>query len=187
MYPRIEEPVQIDDEMAAVVARTAPPGREPPGTISVLLHRPAMLRTFLPWATVLAREGALARRDHEILALRTSLHCRSPFEWGEHLLFARDAGLSDDDIDRIVAGPDADGWAPHEAALLRAADELHERCEIGEATWISLAAHYEQGQLVEIPYVVGQYTMLSMVANGLQVGVPAGFRPLPEGSGGASA
>ena len=183
MDPRIEEPVEVDDEMAAIVARTAPADREPPGTIAVLLHRPAMLTTFLPWARVLAREGALARRDHEILALRTSLHCRSAFEWGEHLLFARDAGLTDDDIDRIVAGPDAPGWAPHEAALLRAADELHARCEIDEPTWISLAAYYDDGQLVEIPYVVGQYTMLSMVANGLQVRVPGAFRPLPEPPG----
>jgi 4-carboxymuconolactone decarboxylase len=179
MDRRIEDPAVIDDEMAAVVARTAPPGREPPGTIAVLLHRPAMLTTFLPWARVLAREGALPRRDHEILALRVSLNCRSAFEWGEHLFFARDAGLSDADMDRIVAGPDAPGWVAHEAALVRAADQLHEGHDIDDATWISLTAHYEQGQLVEIPYVVGQYTMLSMVANSLRVDVPASFRPLP--------
>jgi 4-carboxymuconolactone decarboxylase len=180
MDRRIDDPVDIDDEMAAIVARTAPPGREPPGTIAVLLHRPPMLTTFLPWASVLAREGTLTRRDHEILALRASLNCRSPFEWGEHLLFARDAGLSDDDIDRLVAGADALGWAPHEAALVRAADQLHSTYDIEDATWIQLAAYYEEGQLVEIPYVVGQYTMLSMVANGLRVNVPESFRPLPE-------
>jgi alkylhydroperoxidase family enzyme len=179
MDPRIDEPDEVDDEMAAIVARTAPPDREPPGTISVLLHRPPMLTTFLPWASVLAREGALPRRDHEILALRASLNCRSAFEWGEHLLFARGAGLTDEDIDRLVAGPDAPGWPPHEAALVRAADELHATQDITEPTWISLAAYYETGQLVEIPYVVGQYTMLSMVANGLRVNVPDLFRPLP--------
>jgi alkylhydroperoxidase family enzyme len=111
------------------------------------------------------------------------VHCRSAFEWGEHLLFARDAGLDDDDFDRIAAGPDAPGWAPHEAALMRAADELHDQHDITDATWISLAAHYEDGQLVEIPYVVGQYTMLSMVANGLRVNVPAIFRSLPDSAG----
>ncbi len=171
MDPRIDEPIDIDDEMAAVVARTAPPDREPPGTISVLLHRPPLLTTFLPWASALAREGALPRRDHEILALRTSLLCRSAFEWGEHLLFAHAAGLTDGEIDRLVAGPDAGGWAPHEAALVRATDELVAGHQISDATWTSLAAYYEDGQLVEIPYVVGQYTMLSMVANA--AGLPA--------------
>jgi alkylhydroperoxidase family enzyme len=184
MDPRIDEPVAVDDELAAIVARTAPPDREPPGTIAVLLHRPAMLKTFLPWASVLAREGALSRRDHEILALRASLRCRSAFEWGEHLIFARGAGMTDEDVDRLVEGPDAAGWARHEAALVRAADELIDGYEISDATWTILAAHYEDGQLVEIPYVVGQYTMLSMVANGLRVNVPGSFRALPQESSG---
>jgi 4-carboxymuconolactone decarboxylase len=176
---RIGRPDHVEAEVAATIDMTAPPGREPPGTISVLAHRPSMLTTFLPWARVLAREGALPRRDHEILALRVSQNCRSAFEWGEHLLFAFDAGLDEADVDRIVAGGSAPGWQPHEAALVQAADALHARCDIDDDTWAVLAAHYDSGQLVEIPYVVGQYTMLSMVANGLRVGVPEGFRPLP--------
>ena len=176
---RIERPAEVEPEVDATIALTAPPGRQPPGTISVLAHRPAMLATFLPWASVLAREGALPRRDHEILALRASCNCRSAFEWGEHLLFAFDAGFDEADVDRVVAGADAEGWLPHEAALVRAADALHANCQIDDATWSALAAHYDPGQLVEITYVVGQYTMLSMVANGLRVDVPEAFRPLP--------
>jgi alkylhydroperoxidase family enzyme len=59
---------------------------------------------------------------------------------------------------------DAD-WAPHEAALLRAADELHGSSTVSDSTWSTLAAHYDTGQLVEVLFVAGQYTMLSMVAN----------------------
>jgi 4-carboxymuconolactone decarboxylase len=180
MNPRIGPCPTASDEVVAIVAMTAPPGREPPGTIGVLAHRPAMLNTFLAWAKVLAREGVLSRRDHEILALRASLNCHSAFEWGEHLLFARGAGLSDEEIAGIVTGEDASHWLAHEAALLRAADELHSGCNITDATWAVLAAHYDEAQLVEVVYVVGQYTMLSMVANGLRVNVPEGFESLPN-------
>lgn len=179
MYERIAACVDASDDIAAIIAMTAPPDRDPPGTISVLAHRPAMLATFLPWARVLAREGVLDRRDHEILALRASINCRSAFEWGEHLLFARDAGLTDVEIDQVVAGADAPGWSLHDAALVRAADQLHFGCDIDDATWTVLAARYDAPSLVEIVYVVGQYTMLSMVANGLRVNVPESFRPLP--------
>jgi 4-carboxymuconolactone decarboxylase len=171
MSERIPQAVGTSDEVAAIIAMTAPPERDPPGTISVLAHRPAMLTSFLPWARVLAREGVVARRDHEILALRASVNCRSGFEWGEHLLFARDAGLTDDEVDQIVAGSTDSRWSPRDAALVRAADD---------DTWAVLAAHYDAPQLVEIVYIVGQYTMLSMVANGLRVNVPAMFRPLPD-------
>ena len=167
------------DDVRAYLESSRPAGRDAPGTIRALAHRPEMLRTFLAWARVLAREGALSRRDHEILALRASLNCRSPFEWGEHLEFARAAGLGDAEFDGIVEGADAPSWAAHEAALLRAADQLHRGVDIDDATWSVLAAHYDEPQLVEVVYVVGQYTMLSMVANGLRVRVPETFRPLP--------
>ena len=74
---------------------------------------------------------------------------------------------------------DAPGWSAHDAALVRAADQLHIGCDIDDATWAVLAARYDAPSLVEIVYVVGQYTMLSMVANGLRVNVPQSFRPLP--------
>jgi alkylhydroperoxidase family enzyme len=138
-------------------------------TVAVLAHTPALAAPFLGWAAALALNGSLSRRDHEIVALRAIHHCHSEFERVEHTRFARDAGLTDDEIARIETGPDAPEWAGHEAALLRAVDELHGACTITDATWAALAAHYEAGQLVEIPYVAGQYTMLSMVANGLGI------------------
>ncbi|HEX4868666.1 MAG TPA: hypothetical protein VFV32_13735 [Acidimicrobiales bacterium] len=41
-----------------------------------------------------------------------------------HERIARQVGLGDDEIARIAEGPDAAGWSPLEAALLRAPDEL---------------------------------------------------------------
>ena len=63
---------------------------------------------------------------------------------------------------------------------MRAADELLQGFDVRDATWAVLADHYRSDQLTEIPFVVGQYVMLSMVANTAQVGLPAGLRPLPD-------
>jgi 4-carboxymuconolactone decarboxylase len=177
---RVGSPRQVSDEVAQIIEMTAPPGRNPPGTIEVLAHRPEMLMSFLPWARVLATQGALPKHDHELLALRASLNCRSLFEWGEHLLFARAAGVTNEQIAGLEEGPDAAVWLPHESALVRAADELHHQHDISDATWQVLAAHYDAAQLVEVPYIVGQYTMLSMVANGLRTSIPPEFEPLPR-------
>ena len=177
-------PLPTDEELGAataeLVACTAPPGREPPRTMAVLARCEALLAPFLGWAAALHLEGALPLRDHELLALRAAVGCRSDFEWGEHVEHAHDAGLADDEIDRVAAGPDAPGWTPVEAALLRAADELLQGFDVRDATWAVLADHYRSDQLTEIPFVVGQYVMLSMVANTAQVGLPTGLRPLPD-------
>jgi 4-carboxymuconolactone decarboxylase len=167
MTPRIPipRPADVRSDAAELLALTAPPGREPPRTMAVLAHRPDLLGPFLSWAAALALEGALPKRDHELVALRVAWNCRSAFEWGEHAEFARAAGLSDDEIAHVAGAVDDSGWAAHEAALLRAADELHRSSTVSDATWHALAAHYDVGQLVEVLFVAGQHTMLSMVAN----------------------
>jgi alkylhydroperoxidase family enzyme len=176
---RLPSPSDPAPETAQLLALTARPGRAEPATINALANQPTLLGPFLGWAAALALTGVLSTRDHELLAMRAAYNCRSAFEWGEHAVDAAAAGLSDAEIDRIATGPDADGWSPTEAALLRAADELHENCRISERTWADLAATYDAPALVEILYVVGQYTMLSMVAEGAAIAPEPGFRPLP--------
>jgi alkylhydroperoxidase family enzyme len=133
--------------------------------MAVLARQPDLLSPFLSWAAALALHGVLPARDHELLALRAASNCRSTFEWEEHRQYARDAGLRDEEID-LVARPVAEGtWSGAERALLTAADELAEGFDVNDATWTELARHYDQPALVEILFVVGQYTMLSMVAN----------------------
>ena len=85
-------------------------------------------------------------------------------EWSEHSRFAREAGLSEDDINRVATGATG-GWSRPEQLLITAADELHASTSISSPTWTELAENFTPAELVEAIYVVGQYTMLSMVAN----------------------
>jgi len=189
------EPEEWSDDVRALLGDTLGPvaglegegGRaaadlRPLNILTVIARQPRLLAPFLAWAATLALDGALSRRDHELLALRTAFLCRSPFEWAHHAVYARGVGLTDDEIDRVAAGPDA-GWPDGEAALLRAADGLHGDSTIGDPTWEALAARYELDALVEVCFVVGQYTMLSMVANATGVKTEPGLDPLPEDAG----
>ena len=126
----IPEKEDVDDATAQLLDFVYRPhlGRAIP-TVGVLALTPTMFGPFLQWASALALEGILPKRDQELLALRTAVHCHSEFEWVEHAGFAKDAGMTDAELEHIKVGPDA-GWVEHEAALLRAADELHHDCEI---------------------------------------------------------
>lgn len=148
--------------------------------MAVLARQPDLLAPFLGWAAALALNGVLSKRHHELLALRAARNCRSAFEWVEHVEYARATDITGDEI-AAVARPvtDADSWQPLERALLRAADELHARSDITDATWSALAESLEPAALVELLFVVGQYTMLSMVANSAGIDPPAGFDPVP--------
>jgi len=166
--PRAEE---LRADVSELLPLIAPPGREPARTMAVLARQPDLLRPFLGWAAALALTGVLPHRDHELLALRVASNCGSEFEWVEHAEYARAAGLADDEIAMVARSIDEGTWSDVERALLSLADELHNVCDVTDTTWARLADHYDESALVEILFVVGQYTMLSMVANA--VGIPA--------------
>src|SRR5271156_3096787 len=57
---------------------------------------------FLVWAYhVMGETSTLPPRERELLILRIGWLCQSEYEWGQHVLFARAAGLSDTEIARI--------------------------------------------------------------------------------------
>jgi alkylhydroperoxidase family enzyme len=186
------EPDEMTDEtrrlLGVTVSRVAgdeaggggPPRTKPLHILTVISHHPTFLGPFIEWATALAQHGLLTRREQEILALRVAVNCKSEFEWGHHVVYARAAGMTEDDINRVVAGADASGWSESEQALVRAADELTSPAyDISDDTWSVLRAHYDDARLTEIPFVVGQYAMLSMFANSLGVVLEPDYEPLP--------
>jgi 4-carboxymuconolactone decarboxylase len=166
--PRANE---LRPDVRELLALIAPPGKEPARTMAILARQPDLLSPFLGWAAALALNGVLSHRDHELLALRAASNCGSAFEWIEHAEYARAAGLTDAEIAAVAQTLDDGAWTEAERSLLRAADELHRDHDVADSTWAVLAEHYDAAALVEILFVVGQYTMLSMVANA--AGIPA--------------
>jgi len=159
-------PGELRADVEELLPLIASPGGKPAATMIVLARSPDLLAPFVGWAAALALNGVLSNRDHELLALRAAHNCRSKFEWDEHSEFARGAGLADEEIAAVAGEIAPSGWSPSEAALLQAADELHATQNVTDETWAVLASYYDQPALTEILFVVGQYTMLSMVANG---------------------
>jgi alkylhydroperoxidase/carboxymuconolactone decarboxylase family protein YurZ len=145
---------------------------------SVIANHPTFLPPYLAWAKAVALSGVLDYRTNALLALRTAIRCQSEFEWGVHAETAMTrGGLSPEEVARVAVGPDAPGWSAGDAALLRAADELHDTHTISDTTWAELTADHDDAAMLEIAFVVGHYTMLSMVAN--TAGVPPEPRWLP--------
>lgn len=124
---------------------------------------------------VLGPSSTLPPRDRELLILRTAWRCGAEYEWAQHVQIARKAGMADADIARCRRGPDAPGWDAFDAALLRAADELHDAQCIGDATWQALARRYDDLQLMDVVFAVGQYTLIAMALKTFGTPLDAGL------------
>ena len=173
--PRIAPlaPDEQDDQARELLAGAAAPGIPASNIFSTLVRHPGLFRKWMPFGGKLLA-GKLPARERELLILRTGWRCQSVYEWGPHVLIGRRAGLTDDDIARLKEGPDAPGWDPFDAALVRAADELHDDGCISDGTWASLSERYDIPQLIEVPMVVGQYHLVSFTLNSLGVQRDAG-------------
>src|SRR5437868_12429476 len=137
--PADERDEQARELLGGVGALTGPASN----IFHTLVRNPGLFRKWLPFGGKLLA-GKLPARDRELLILRTGWHCRSDYEWGQHILIARSAGITDDEIARVTVGPDAGGWDEFERVLLTAADELHADACISDATWAALAARYDE-------------------------------------------
>jgi 4-carboxymuconolactone decarboxylase len=170
--PGIELP--SDDELRGdvrdLLPLIAPPGREPAATMRLLGRAPDLLGPFLGWAAALALQGTLPKREHEILALRVAHNCASSYEFWEHAAYAREAGVTEADIagTTTIDHP----WSERDALLVRAADELDALSTLEDPTVDALGREFDAEQVVEILFVVGQYTMLSLVANAAGLTAP---------------
>jgi 4-carboxymuconolactone decarboxylase len=136
-------------------------------------------RAWLPFGGYLLTAGKLPGRDRELLILRTAVSCGSSYEWGQHVRISLDGGIDRETIDRVLEGPDAEGWSSHDAALLRAVDELHDDSRITDTTWATLAETYDTEPLIEATMVVGHYHMLAFALNSFGVELDEGLEPLP--------
>ena len=101
------------------------------------------------------------------------------YEWGQHVLIARRCDISDEEIARVAAGPDAAGWSAADAAVIRAADELHADQMIGNETWAALSRSWNPQQLMDLVFTIGQYHLVAMALNTFGVQRDPGVPPLP--------
>jgi alkylhydroperoxidase family enzyme len=144
---------------------------------TTLIRAEGLTRRWLPFAGKLLN-GKLPARDRELLVLRTAWNCQAEYEWAQHVAVGLAAGLTQEEIDRVPAGPGAE-WSEFDAYLLRAADELHGDWCISDDTWTVLAARYDTQQLIELPMLVGQYHMVAMTLNTLGVAIDEGLPGFP--------
>jgi alkylhydroperoxidase family enzyme len=148
----------------------------------VLVHNPDLLQAWGPLQVYIeSTTSTLPRRDKELLILRTAWLGHDAYVWSGHSVgFKRAAGGTDEELLKITEGPKAKGWNEFDAALLKAADELHADQNISEATWKILASKYSDKQLLDTIFTVGQYTMVAMYINSAGVQMEKGYAGFPN-------
>ncbi|MFN2465687.1 MAG: carboxymuconolactone decarboxylase family protein [Candidatus Dormibacteria bacterium] len=166
------------------IAPLSPEGDEPSLNIfRTLRHNEELFKAFARFGGHLLRDGRVPAREREIVILRTGWRASSEYEFGQHTVLGRAAGLSDDEIARIAEAGEGQ-WDAGDQALVDMVDELCENNAVSEPTWTALTGRWDDGTVMELLLLAGFYRLVSGFLNSVQValepatpGWPAGAQP----------
>ncbi len=145
--------------------------------LGTFMRNPDLTRVHSPFVSYMKNSTCLPVRHREIAILRSAWNCGADYQWEMHNQIGMECGLTQEEIDRIPAGAESPEWTTEELNVLRAVDELHSTCRVGDRTWAGLARQYDERQLVEFLVLVGNYRTIAYVMNGVGIPPPSGVSP----------
>lgn len=167
------DPAELDDE----TQQFAPPGSF--NIFRTLAHHPKLLKRWLVFGNHVLAKSTLPARERELLILRTGWNCGAAYEFGQHTVIGRDAGITEVEVVALTEDLAGHPWSDGDRTLLAAADELHRDQCITDETWAALAGRWDEQQLLDVVFTVGQYTLVSMALNSLGVELDEGLPGFP--------
>ncbi len=155
-------------------------GGRPLNIHALMANHPHLLAAWWDLRMYLVNGGDLDQRQCELAILRIAVHLENWYEWGSHVVRGLDSGLSQDEIDRVLAN---DGeWDADDEALLAAVDDIVTQNRLNEATMQLLAPHFTDRQVLDLMHLHGMYRTIACLVEtyGLELDAVVAAR-LPDG------
>ncbi len=170
MEPTI--PLPTDDQIPASILDTLK--KLPPVNIfRMLAHAPASFDGFIQLAASILLHSELDARKREIAVLRVAHVTRSNYEWTQHVRIAKQAGLSQEEIDRIsVEGP-VQGLGEEGALLCRVAEEISRDVRLSDEALAATLDHFGVRQATELILCCSYFNMVSRFLESMRVELEA--------------
>jgi 4-carboxymuconolactone decarboxylase len=163
-----------------ITPRERPDGRPALNIFNTLAHNRPLMKPFMSLGSHFLQEGELDARSREVVVLRVGWRSGAEYEFSQHRSIGRDAGLSDDEIERLCA-VDSREWSLADLSLIDVADELCRDNSVSESTWHEAASHFTDPQMLELVMLVGFYRMVCGMLNGVGVALEPGAEGWPDG------
>lgn len=177
-------PEQWDEEQRDLMAPVVAGKGLARGVLNIfgtLIRYPKLYKRWAVFGNHTLFKTSLAPREREMVILRAAWRAQSRYEWGQHLSLGREAGLSEEEMERIKTGASDGAWSAADRCLLTAVDELVDDTLIADDTWAELKAIFAERQLMDLVFTVGQYTMLAMALNSFGVQLDDSIETLEKG------
>ena len=151
---------------------------------ATMAHNRTISKAIGAFAQTVLFGGELPRRQVEIAVLRMGWNCQAVYEFGQHTLFGRAAGLTDAEIYATTRPIGDGGWSDADRAIVQLVDDLYADDCVSDGAWAAATAHFSNADVVHLIATAGCYRLVSGFLNSAGVtlddGVP-GWPAAPKG------
>lgn len=158
---------------ATMAARREAKGEGFGGPYLALLNHPELARRIEELGFFLKFEGALPRTIYQFIVLTVARSTGAAFEWHDHIVHARAAGLPEDVIDCIGSGRTATLPQPY-ALVHEILDKTLAWQVVPDELQAQAVAQWGKHGLVEIVVLSGFYQMFAAINQGFDIRPPGG-------------
>lgn len=181
MKPRVAPVKEATEEQRDLLAKTAfTPDGAPLNIFATLAHHPRLLGRFNVLGGLFLAKGLLPPRERELVILRVAYRTRAAYEFGQHVVIGRAAGLTGEEIERLGGRSDDPAWSSLDGALIAFTDELLDTVDVSDPVWCRVAEHWDDPRMLELTLLVGFYRMVSGFLNSIGVEPEPGLPGWPE-------
>jgi 4-carboxymuconolactone decarboxylase len=172
-------------EIEEQLTRWMPPGAaiEPLRLFRTLMRHDGLAARMRPLgAGILGGQATVPARLREVMIDRTCALTGAEYEWGVHAAaFGGAVSFTEEHLRSTAVGDPLDRcWEADESAVMQLADELHGTNTISAGLWETLAATFEETQLIELIVTAGWYHVIAYLCNGLAIQLEPWALRFPE-------
>lgn len=147
----------------------------------ILVHNPEAMRAFSGLGQYLRHRTTLDARLRELAILQVGWLARAPYEWSHHVKIGYDFGVTDADIEALIAETEdrPSALEPKARLVLKAAREIHAG-GCAEATFTALQGAFSEAEILDIVVTASFYCAVVRLLASFDIDVEESYRPYLE-------
>jgi 4-carboxymuconolactone decarboxylase len=124
-------------------------------------HSPATLQHMVRMGNAILSKTEVDPKLREIAILRVAELLNCEYERKAHVVLAKRAGVTDEQVADIKNRESSSAFNPIEQAILRFTDEITKDGKASQSTFSELAKHLSHREMMELTITIGFYGMLA--------------------------
>lgn len=136
---------------------------------AMLLQSPPMAEGWLNLLTAVRHQGRLEGSLRELMIMRVAHLNKAPYEAEQHRPIALKEGLSDAQVDAVIAWEASDLFDRRQIAALRYCDAMTRQVHVAPSIFAAVRSEFDPREIAELTITVAAYNMVSRVLEALEI------------------